>query len=125
MAKVLVVVADGDERDLYIFALRFAGHEVSGADQLAEAYQLSKEVQPDLILMEARLLGVDEENRSPAHQKIMDLKFPMLYIVDKGAGLESMLRSKPGIDQFVYRTTSLDQLTKRVNSLLKKKGKRK
>ena len=55
MAKILVADDDREVRELSIFTLRFAGHEVVGASNGEEAIVEAKVHAPDLILMDVRM----------------------------------------------------------------------
>jgi two-component system cell cycle response regulator DivK len=59
MAKVLVVEDNPANMKLAVFLLRSAGHTVLSAISAESALTLAHEEQPDLILMDIQLPGID------------------------------------------------------------------
>ena len=59
MAKVLVVEDNAANMRLAVFLLRSAGHTVLSAMSAESALTLAHEEQPDLILMDIQLPGID------------------------------------------------------------------
>ena len=59
MAKVLVVEDNATNMTLAIFLLRSAGHTVLSATDAEAGLTLARDQQPDLILMDIQLPGMD------------------------------------------------------------------
>jgi len=59
MAKVLVVEDNPANMKLAVFLLRSAGHTVLSTTSAEAALTLAREEQPDLILMDIQLPGID------------------------------------------------------------------
>ena len=55
MAKILIAEDERDIRDLVAFTLRFAGYTVVTANNGEEAYQLTVQELPDLVLTDVRM----------------------------------------------------------------------
>jgi CheY-like chemotaxis protein len=124
MARLLVADDERDVRELIIFALRFAGHEVQGVSNGEECLSLAKESMPDLILMDVRMPKMNGYEACKALKADKDTSLiPVIFLSARGqdgdvkAGLEA-----GGID-YVLKPISPDKLTEMVDHLLKKTAK--
>ena len=124
MAKILVAVPDRDKRELYIFALRFAGHQLFGASDIQEVEQLVRENRIELALMDVSILKEVERAPRPISPAKLDLDIPIIYLGDQERPPEKLHSIKSTVWEYLSRPLSLDQLTKRVNQALKKAKKR-
>ena len=55
MAKIVIADDEQDIRDLLMFTLRFAGHEVFVASNGEEAFHLAQREKPELVLLDVRM----------------------------------------------------------------------
>ncbi len=124
MAKILVAEDDREMRELIIFALRFAGHEVLAASNGEESCQIAWNTHPDLILMDVRMpkmngfeacevLKMDEETAS----------IPLIFLSARGQEMEVQKGLQAGGDDYILKPISPDALTEKVKRYLQKAGK--
>ena len=122
MANILIAGPNLDEAELYAYALRFAGHQVTVSTREEEVFHLANTKQVDLILFDTSLLGNDTitiwQSLDPG-QSIA--RIPVIYIIDRDpdAALEERLTSDK--QEYIVKPISLDDLTKRVKRTLKRK----
>lgn len=125
MAKILVAVADRDERERYAFALRFAGHDVSGSGEFREAVSIALLTQPNLLLLDTRLLDQSEDQDAQfLAREIQNLHLPVMYLYDEATPLESFSGSTTGTEMFLRKPIALNAFAKSVNQFLKRSPKR-
>jgi len=121
MAKILIAEDERDIRDLITFTLRFAGHEVIAAANGEEAYSLALEHLPDLILMDVRMpkmTGYEACKALKQEQATMNL--PVVFLSAKGQEAEVQTGLDAGAVEYILKPFSPDQLTERVQAILKK-----
>lgn len=121
MAKILIAEDERDIRDLITFTLRFAGHEVIAAANGEEAYSLALEHLPDLILMDVRMpkmTGYEACKALKQEQTTMNL--PVVFLSAKGQEAEVQTGLDAGAVEYILKPFSPDQLTERVQAILKK-----
>lgn len=120
MATIVIAEDEPDIRDLISYALRFAGHEVIAASNGLEAYEKTKEVVPDLIVLDVRMprmTGYEACKRIKAHAELRDI--PLLFLSAKGRESAVQAGLEAGAADYMLKPFDLDQLTERVAALLK------
>ena len=121
MAKILIAEDEPDIRNLITFTLRFAGHEVTAAQNGEEALELALTVMPDLILMDVRMPrmdGYEACKRMKADEKIQHI--PVVFLSAKGQEAEVQTGLKAGAEEYILKPFSPDELTDRVKALVDK-----
>lgn len=119
MAKILIAEDERDIRDLIIFTLRFAGHEVVAATNGEEAYALASEEGPDLILMDVRMprmTGYEACERIKSEETTQHI--PVVFLSAKGQEAEVNAGMEAGAEEYILKPFSPDQLTEKVKSIL-------
>ena len=121
MAKILIAEDERDIRDLITFTLRFAGHEVITAVNGEEAVNLAKEAHPDLILMDVRMPKMTgyEACKALKSEKSTE-NIPVVFLSAKGQEAEVQTGIEAGAVEYILKPFSPDQLTERVQAILKK-----
>jgi DNA-binding response OmpR family regulator len=121
MAKILIAEDERDIRDLITFTLRFAGHEVIAAANGEEAYSLALEQIPDLILMDVRMPKMTgyEACKALKHEQ-STMNIPVVFLSAKGQEAEVQTGLDAGAVEYILKPFSPDQLTERVQAILKK-----
>jgi len=124
MAKIMIAEDERDIRDLITFTLRFAGHEVITAVNGEEAYILAKETLPDLILMDVRMPKMTgyEACKALKLEKSTE-NIPVVFLSAKGQEAEVQTGMEAGAVEYILKPFSPDQLTERVQAILKGYGK--
>lgn len=119
MAKILIAEDERDIRDLIIFTLRFAGHEVVAATNGEEAYALASKEGPDLILMDVRMprmTGYEACERIKSEETTRHI--PVVFLSAKGQEAEVNAGMEAGAEEYILKPFSPDQLTEKVKSIL-------
>jgi DNA-binding response OmpR family regulator len=119
MARILIAEDEHDIRELIIFTLKFAGHEVYPTSNGEEAYQMVAQVMPDLILLDVRMprmtgYEVCEQIKSNADTK----DIPVVFLSAKGQESEVKMGIEAGADEYILKPFSPEQLVERVKSIL-------
>jgi DNA-binding response OmpR family regulator len=121
MAKILIAEDERDIRDLITFTLRFAGHEVITAVNGEEAYNLSIEAIPDLILMDVRMPKMTGYEACKAlKENSLTENIPVVFLSAKGQEAEVQTGIEAGAVEYILKPFSPDQLAERVQAILKK-----
>ena len=124
MAKILIAEDEHDIRELVAFKLRFAGHEVATTANGDEAVQMALQIIPDLILMDVRMprmTGYDACRTMKADPVLKDI--PIVFLSAKGQESEIAAGLEAGAEAYLLKPFAPDQLTERVNGILRKFGK--
>jgi len=124
MTKILIAEDERDIRDLIAFTLRFAGYEVVGAENGAEAVELATKENPDLILLDVRmprLTGYDACKAIKANPTLTDI--PVVFLSAKGQESEIEIGMAAGAEEYLLKPFAPDELTERVGAILTKFGK--
>lgn len=121
MAKILIAEDERDIRDLITFTLRFAGHDVITAVNGEEAYNLAQEALPDLILMDVRMPRMTGyEACRVLRENDQTKNIPVVFLSAKGQEAEVQTGLEAGAVEYILKPFSPDQLTERVQAILKK-----
>lgn len=121
MAKILIAEDERDIRDLITFTLRFAGHEVITAVNGEEAFSLAKEAHPDLILMDVRMPKMTGYEACKALKNEASTEsIPVVFLSAKGQETEVQTGIDAGAVEYILKPFSPDQLSERVQAILKK-----
>lgn len=121
MTKILIAEDERDIRDLITFTLRFAGYDVIGASNGEEAYNLTRQEIPDLILLDVRMpkmTGYEACKALKAEQSTRNI--PVVFLSAKGQEAEVKAGMEAGAVEYILKPFSPDQLTEKVRTILKK-----
>ena len=121
MAKILIAEDERDIRDLITFTLRFAGHEVIATSNGEEAFLKTREVKPDLVLMDVRMPRMTGYEACKKIKEIEELKrIPVIFLSAKGQESEVQAGLEVGAVEYILKPFAPNELTARVNALLEK-----
>ena len=121
MTKILIAEDERDIRDLITFTLRFAGYDVIAASNGEEAYNLTRQEIPDLILLDVRMpkmTGYEACKALKAEQSTRNI--PVVFLSAKGQEAEVKAGMEAGAVEYILKPFSPDQLTEKVRTILKK-----
>jgi CheY-like chemotaxis protein len=119
MAKILIAEDERDIRDLIAFTLQFAGHQVITANNGEEAYSLTTQELPDLVLTDVRMPKMTGYEAcklikaDPATQHI-----PVIFLSAKGQEAEVQTGLASGADAYLLKPFAPDELTRKVAEFL-------
>jgi DNA-binding response OmpR family regulator len=120
MAKILIAEDERDIRDLITFTLTFAGHEVIPTVNGEEAYQVALKEIPDLILLDVRMprmTGYEACEQLKASSSTQNI--PIVFLSAKGQESEVRTGLEVGAEEYILKPFSPDQLTARIQEILK------
>ena len=117
--KILIV----DEDSNYISGLRNglneAGHEVIYWDDGKKALELTKSIQPDLIISEVNLPQIDGHVLFKEIKAIPELKNVPFIFISNQKKVDDRIRSMElGIDDFISKPFYVDEVIARIDNLL-------
>ena len=124
MARILIAEDEKDIRDLITFLLQFAGHEVISTVNGEEAFERAKVEEPDLILMDVRMpkmTGYEACEKIKAEENLKHI--PVVFLSAKGQDSEVSAGFYAGAYDYLLKPFSPDQLSDKVNLILKNFGK--
>ncbi|HEY5572921.1 MAG TPA: response regulator [Anaerolineales bacterium] len=119
MAKILIAEDERDIRELILFTLKFAGHEVIAVNNGEEAYFKVIEEIPDLVLLDVRMprmTGYEACERIKNEATTQHI--PVAFLSAKGQEAEVKAGIEAGADEYILKPFSPDQLTRQVNEIL-------
>ncbi len=119
MAKILIAEDERDIRELIMFTLRFAGHDVIATANGEEAVEAAKQDMPELIIMDVRMPKMTGYQACEAIKKINELKhIPVVFLSAKGQEAEIRTGLDAGAEDYILKPFSPDQLTAKVKEIL-------
>jgi len=122
MAKILVADDDRDVRELCIFTLRFAGHDVLGVSNGDEVVNQAKLILPDLIIMDVRMPkinGYEACKILKANQSTSTI--PVIFLSVRVEETEVQAGFNAGAVDYLLKPISPDRLSEKVKIYLQKK----
>ncbi len=128
MAKILIAEDEMDIRNLIVFTLELANHEVIATSNGAEAWEKIQEMAaenalPDLVLLDVRMprmTGYEVCQRIKEEDSLNHV--PVAFLSAKGQDTEVQQGFEVGATDYIIKPFSPDQLTSKVATLLKKSG---
>jgi len=121
MAKILIAEDEQDIRELVAFALRFAGHDVIAFTNGLEALENSKEIMPDLILLDVRMpvmTGYEACERIKSNPATTHI--PVVFLSAKGQETEIQAGLNVGACEYLLKPFAPDELAKQIQIILDK-----
>jgi two-component system OmpR family response regulator len=122
-AHLLVVDDEPNIVELLSASLRFAGYDVSTASNGTEALRKAKEVDPDLVVLDVMMPGLDGFD-VVRRLRAEDRHVPVLFLTARDAVEDKVKGLQTGGDDYVTKPFSLDELVARVRALLRRAGHR-
>ena len=118
-AKLLVVDDEFNILELLATSLRFAGFEVVTAGNGREALEAAEREQPDLILLDVMMPGMDGFEVT---RRLRDAgrTYPVLFLTAKDAVEDKVAGLGAGGDDYVTKPFSLDEVIARIRAILRR-----
>ena len=121
-ARVLVVDDDSDARGLARELLERAGHDVTLAENGRDGLRRFYDARPDLVVLDVTMPVLDGWQTLERIRELSDV--PVLMVTALGAELERVRGLKAGADDYVTKPYGRQELTARVEALLRRSGPR-
>ncbi|MGN6523351.1 MAG: response regulator transcription factor [Actinomycetes bacterium] len=120
-ARLLVVDDEPNIVELLSASLRFSGFEVATARTGTEALKVYKEFEPDLLVLDVMMPGVDgfdvvRRLRSEGRRT------PVLFLTAKDATEDKVTGLTLGGDDYVTKPFSLEEVVARIRAILRRHG---
>ncbi|MGL4730462.1 MAG: response regulator transcription factor [Clostridium sp.] len=128
MADKRILVVDDEEHivELIKFNLEKEGCNVTTANNGTEALKIAKEKQPDLILLDLMLPGIDGLEVCRRVRKDGEIsEIPIIMITAKGEEIDKILGLELGADDYITKPFSVRELVARVKAILRRTGNKK
>lgn len=123
MARILIAEDERDIRELIVFTLTFAGHEVTAVANGEEAVDTARRMLPDLILLDVRmprLTGYEACRQIKAMDSLRST--PVVFLSAKGQDSEVSAGLEAGAVDYILKPFAPAQLTEYINELLQRLG---
>jgi DNA-binding response OmpR family regulator len=119
MSTILVADDDRDIRDLVIFKLRQAGHDVSSADDGATALDAIRALRPELVILDVMMPGLSGVDVTRELRDDPDLAATRIILLTARAQEADVQAGfAVGADDYVVKPFSPRELQSRVAALL-------
>ncbi len=118
MAKILVVDDEPSIVDVLAYNLTKAGHQPQIARDGERALELVHAEQPDLVILDLMLPGMDGLEVCKALRKESDL--PIIMLTAKDEEIDRVVGLELGADDYVVKPFSVRELMARVKSVLRR-----
>ena len=119
MAHILVAEDERDIRELIMFTLRFAGHEVIPTANGDEAVTAARQFVPDLIIMDVRMPVMTGYQACQIIKSEPELSHvPIIFLSAKGQEAEIRTGIDVGAEDYILKPFGPDQLTEKVRQIL-------
>ena len=123
MARIVVADDDADIRDLVVFKLRQAGHEVEAVEDGAAAVDACRATPPDLVVLDVMMPGLGGLDtcralRADAEPRIA--RVPVILLTARAQESDIEQGFGAGADDYVVKPFSPRELSSRVAALLQR-----
>jgi len=118
-ARLLVVEDDPNIVELLSASLRFAGFDVTTAQDGNTALRRAREMRPDLLVLDVMIPGIDgfEVVRRMSAE---GLRCPVLFLTARDAVEDKITGLTVGGDDYVTKPFSLDEVIARIRAVLRR-----
>jgi two-component system OmpR family response regulator len=120
-ARLLVVDDEPSIRELLTARLRFAGFEVFGAADGAEALKLAEQYRPDLVVLDVMLPDVDGFTVTRRLRE-RGREMPVLFLTARDETMDKVQGLTVGGDDYVTKPFSLEEVVARIRAVLRRTG---
>mgnify|MGYP003293232553 CR=1 FL=1 len=121
MALIYIIEDDESIREIEEYALLNAGHKVIGFSCAKDFYQKTKEVLPDLCLVDIMLPDETGNEIVRKLRKSLDTKkIPVIMVTAKTTELDLVKGIEDGADDYIKKPFSVMELISRVKALLRR-----
>ncbi|MDO9545755.1 MAG: response regulator transcription factor [Pelolinea sp.] len=116
--KILVVEDEPVLQETLVYNLKHQGYEVDTANNGQAAIDKAKEINPDLILLDIMLPGLDGFDVCRILRK--DMNVPILMLTARDDEIDRVVGLEVGADDYLTKPFSMRELIARVKALLRR-----
>lgn len=116
--KILIVDDEPAVRDLLAYNLRKANYDVLAAADGREALTVARQSEPNLILLDLMLPGVDGLDVCRELRKTSDV--PIIMITARGEEIDRVVGLELGADDYLAKPFSVRELLARIKAVLRR-----
>ena len=117
--RILVVDDDPEIVSFLKRGLIYEGYSVNAAGDGTEALTKSREKEPDLVILDIMMPGIDGVEVSKRLRQASDV--PILMITAKGTVADKITGLDSGADDYLVKPFAFDELLARVRALLRRR----
>ncbi len=117
--RILVVDDDPEIVSLLKRGLAFEGYQVETANDGAQALDRAREKDPDLVILDVMMPGMDGMEVSKRLRQGSDI--PILMLTARGAVADRVAGLDSGADDYLVKPFAFDELLARVRALLRRR----
>ena len=124
MARQNLLIVDGDARNRRVLevSLRKAGFSITPAESAEEALEFLEHAEPDLIISDTRLPGVDGFNLCTAVKGNPRWKqIPFIFLTSEKSIEDKVRGLELGVEDYLTKPIYIKEITTRVTMLLQRK----
>ncbi len=123
MVKILVIDDEEDIRELLIYNLKKEGYFVLDAENGEKGLAIMRESQPDLILLDVMMPGMDGVEVCEAIRNSAGFKNTLIcFLTARSEDYSQIAGLDAGADDYVAKPIRPKVLISRINALLRRKG---
>lgn len=123
MVKILVIDDEEDIRELLIYNLKKEGYLVLDAENGEKGLAIMRESNPDLILLDVMMPGMDGVEVCEAIRNIAGFKNTLVcFLTARSEDYSQIAGLDAGADDYVSKPIRPKVLISRINALLRRKG---
>ena len=121
--RILIVEDEADIRELLAFNLQREGFGVLGAENGREGLNLARERQPDLILLDVMLPGMDGfAVCRELERDSRTVSIPIIMLTARGEEVDRIVGLELGADDYVVKPFSVRELILRIRAILRRQA---
>ncbi len=118
--RILIIDDDADIRDVVRQMLEEEGYDVRQCADGRIAIRTFRETQPDLVLLDVLMPGLDGFNICLAIRE--ESEVPVIFLSAKGQATDKAIGLRFGADDYVAKPFDFDELIARIRALLRRAG---
>jgi len=119
VARIVIADDDADIRELVVFKLRQAGHEVVPVGDGSAAVEACREHQPDLVILDVmmpRMSGLDAATEIRGDDSLAAL--PIILLTARAQDADIQMGYEAGANDYIVKPFSPRELASRVDEVL-------
>jgi DNA-binding response OmpR family regulator len=116
--KILILDDDEDIFDILEFLLKEDGYEIRANQNGEDIWEVIKDFNPDLILMDLMLAGMDGRSICSAIKENQETKDTVVIMISARSDLRPALGQTGSPDDFIAKPFDIDNVLKKINKYL-------